>query len=83
MYGICDAGDYWGIPVQFHIEDDLEMVPTLGDPALYLKVSDGKLEGVMEIYVDDNLNAGTIGFDKFSAESLRKFDSKPRVYDNF
>lgn len=79
LYGICDAGDYWGITVPSHIEDDLDMVLSLGDPYVYLKISDWKLEGIMEIYVDDNLNAGTKGFDKFSAENLRKFDCKPRV----
>lgn len=42
--------------MQFHIEEDLDVVPSLGDPALYLKVSDGKLEGVMRVYADGNLN---------------------------
>lgn len=58
-YEICDSGDYWGITVHFHVEEDLDIVPMLGDLALYMKVADGKLEGFMVVYVDDNLNTGT------------------------
>lgn len=59
LYGVCDAGDYWGVTIHFHAERDLGMTPSLGDPALYLSVSDGELEGLMAIYVDDIFTRAT------------------------
>lgn len=83
LYGICDAGDYWGVTVEYHVEDDLNMKPSIGDPALYVMISDGEMDGIMGVYVDDSLNAGTPLFEKLTAESLKRFDSKPRVFDHF
>lgn len=78
-----DAGDYWGVTVEYHIEDDLNLSPTLADPALYVIVSDGELHGVMGVYVDANLNAGTPRLEKITSESMKRFDSNPIVYDEF
>lgn len=83
LYGICDAGDYWGVTVEYHVQDDLDMTPCIGDAAMYVKLVDGVLQGIMGVYVDDNLNAGTTEFEEMTRESLEKFDSKPRVYDDF
>lgn len=69
--------------VEYHVEDDLSMKPSLGYPALYVKISDGKLESIMGIYVDKNLNAVNLAFEDMTFESLKSFDSKPRVYDEF
>lgn len=49
IYGVCNAGDYWGVTVHYHVEKGLDMSPTTGDPGLYLKLSDGKLEGMVGI----------------------------------
>lgn len=83
MYRICDAGDYSGVKVEYHVEYDLNMKPSLTDPSLYINISDGKLEGVMGIYVDGNLNDGNVSFKNMTAERLSRFDSKPRVYGEF
>lgn len=83
LYVTCDVGDYWGVTAHFHVEEDLGMKQTVGDPALYLKISDGELEGVVGIYVDDNIHVGNRNFEETNEESLKRFDSKPRVYDNF
>lgn len=37
----------------------------------------------MGIHMDKNLNADNEAFEKATAESLMKFKSKPRVYNNF
>lgn len=35
LYGICDAGDYWGETMTTHLINDLCMRQTHGDAALY------------------------------------------------
>lgn len=54
-----------------------------GDPAFYVKVTDGSLEGLIDVYVDDNLHAGNKEFERLTSASLRRFESTPRVYENF
>lgn len=55
----------------------------MGYPAPYVIIYDGDLQGVMWTYVDDNVNAGTSFFEKVTSKSLKSFDPKPRVYDEF
>lgn len=74
-YGVCDGGDYWGIKIHFHVEKNLEMSPTTGETALYLKMCDGKLEGLIRIYVDEKLHVGYENFEKDTLKSLIVFDS--------
>lgn len=59
------------------------MSPSIVDPDLYTMVSDGELREIIGIYFDENLIAGTPLFEKLTSESLKRFDSKPRVYDAF
>lgn len=83
LYGLCDAGDYWGNTMEQHLINDLGMKPTVGDPSLYVKKLDGKTIGVSGSYVDDQLNAGTKDFIKMTDSTLRTFESKPRLFDRF
>lgn len=48
------------------------MIPEIGDPAFYLKVSDGFIEGVMVIYVNDSLNAGIPPFENKNSGEFEK-----------
>lgn len=83
LYGLCDAGDYWGETMTSHLINDLKMRPTSGDPSLYYWKDRGKLAGVTGMYVDDLLNAGNVNFQKHAESTLNVFDSKPRVNDHF
>lgn len=52
--------------MEYRLVNDLEMKPTVGDPALYTKEGDGKGIGVRGFYVDDSLNDGLLSFDQLS-----------------
>lgn len=84
LYGICDAGDYWGVTMDEHIVNDLHMTPMAGDAALYVKKNEvGETIGITGTYVDDSLNSRTPEFEKLSESTLKMFESKPRLYDRF
>ena len=84
LYGTCDAGDYWNKTITNHTKNDLKMKSTKGDPSLFYKLDDNmQLEGVMGIYVDDEVLAGTNSFEKLTEKTLSTFESSPRIYRNF
>lgn len=87
LYGVCDAGDYWGITVFEHNVNDLGMLSAPGDASLYVKRStpkdDSSVDGVSGMYVDDSINAGNERFEQLTEMTLQKFESKPRTYDDF
>lgn len=68
-----------GVATEYRLEDDLNMESSIGDPALYVKVSDGNLEEIMVLYVDDHFNAGNHTCEEITPESLNRFESNPRV----
>jgi Reverse transcriptase (RNA-dependent DNA polymerase) len=82
LYGLCDAGDHWSRTYHKHLMEDLKLEPTVNDPDLFFKAVDEKLEGLCATYVDDSLTSGTP--DVFAQATLteRKFESKPRKFDN-
>lgn len=75
LYGLCDAGDYWGDTMQTHLIKDLDMRQTNGDPELYIWKDKGKnnLAGICGMYVDDLLNAGNDAFQKHTVSTLKTF----------
>ena len=82
LYGTCDAGDYWNKTITNHTKNDLQMISTKGDPSLYYKLDDNKdLQGVVGIYVDDEVLSETDGFEKLTERTLST--SSPRIYDKF
>lgn len=83
LYGICEACDFWGISMEEHLVNDLKMLPTPGDSALYVKSDGKKVIGLTVPYVDDSLNGGTEEFIDLTNATLAKFESKVRVYDSF
>lgn len=82
LYGICDAGDYWGVTFRRHIMQDLEMVPLAGDPALYIKEGEEDVEGLFGSYVHDTLFSGTAIYSNLAYQTQRVFGSKDLKRDN-
>lgn len=81
LYGVCDTGDYWGITINEHNENNLSMLPAPSDQSLYIKKStkNGELrvDGVTGTYVDDSINAGNSIFQKLTELTLKTFELKP------
>lgn len=70
--------------MEYQFEDVLNTCPSMGDTALYVLVSDGALEGVIWISIDDKLNTGTpLCYDKVTEKSLNRFYYKLHVYNEF
>lgn len=59
------------------------MIPCISDPSLYLKHHDGKRINMRGNYVDDGLNARLPNFDLLTEATLKRFECKQRIYDNF
>ena len=83
LYGLSDSGDYWHVTFANHLQHDLGMISTAGDLSLFFKMVNGKLPGVTGAYVDDTIRTGTDEFTKESGKTGRRFESKPRKFDNF
>jgi len=82
LYGVCDAGDYWGVTVAAHVEEDLGMTPLVGDPSLYVKDGTADITGLLGTCVDDCLLAGNESFQVLTEQMLEKFESRPRQWDD-
>lgn len=83
LYGLCDAGDYWGLTIEDHLTNDIGMKPLTGDGAVFVRRNGDEIEGITGSYVDDCLNAGNADFEQTTEKTLQRFESKPRVYDDF
>lgn len=83
LYGLCDAGDYWGHTIIDHLVNDIKMTNLAGDPCLFVKTGPNGIEGITGLYVDDCLNAGHESFQNLTTAITKQFDCKPRVYDKF
>jgi len=82
LYGVPEAGDYWDFIFVLHVKEDLVMDPRTGDPALFLKKDAGDPDGI-GAYVDDSCMGGNKRFQDLTTATLDKFESKPRVFDDF
>ena len=83
IYGTTDAGDYWNVTVDRHARDDLGMKARTGDSSLYIKPRQGReAEGLMGMLLNDGLLCGNTEFQRLTEATLKKFDSKPREWDN-
>lgn len=84
LYGICEAGEYLGVTMDENIVNDLQIAPVASDAALYVrKNKSGKTIGTSGTYMDVYLNSETPEFEKISERTLKLFESKPWVYDEF
>lgn len=59
------------------------MAPLVGDTAAYVRYEQNGAEGVTCAYIDDFIHAGTKVIEEGTKQSLAKFSSKPRLYENF
>lgn len=59
LYGLPDTGDYWHATFASHMKNELGMLQSFGDFALFFKHVNGELMGLASTYVDDNLLTGT------------------------
>jgi len=82
LYGVPEPGDYWEFIFVLHVKEDLVMDPRTGDPALFLKKDAGDPGGI-GAYVDDSCMGGNKRFQDLMTATLDRFESKPRVFDDF
>lgn len=59
------------------------MTPIFVDPTLYIKISNGDLEGLTGVYDDQNNHESNENFERTTIEGLKRFDLKQRMYDDF
>ena len=71
VYGLCDAARAWYLRVKSQMSD-LEVVMCRFDNSLFYAYHQEQLVGVICIYVDDFLWAGTEWFDKMVVEKLKQ-----------
>jgi len=83
LYGVADSGDYWDVTFATHVKEDLGMSPLTGDPALFIKRDEDNVDGMLGAYVDDTCMGGNEKFQNLTLATLDKFESKPRVWDQF
>lgn len=77
LYGITDAGDYWGINLRNLLTKDTGMRPFPSDTACYANIEKRKLGYFVFIEMDGILMAGTAGFYSNSDIIEAKSESKP------
>eukprot|EP00171_Calliarthron_tuberculosum_P000912 IDg912t1 len=59
LYGICDAGDYWGATLAEHVRNELKMTPLIGDLVVLIDENNKDSSGILGSNVDDLIFAGT------------------------
>ena len=78
LYGLTDAGDYWGETLTDYHKKQLEMKQAKGDFSFFYKWLLKRLIGVSGSYVDDIIRVGADEFRRdSSAFTSRAFDTKP------
>lgn len=82
LYGLCHAGDYWGIKLDIHITEDLGMTAIKSNRAVYMRMKNGIVLGITGTYVDDSMNAGNENFKMPTQQTLKMLEPKPQVLDN-
>jgi hypothetical protein len=83
LYGITEAGDYWGETVRSHHLNDLSMTPCDGDLSTYYKRAAQNFSGASATYVDDIIRTANSDFRMKMLETAKKFCLKKPKVDNF
>jgi hypothetical protein len=73
LYGLADSGDYWGSTLPNHLKEELGMKQTVGDPAMFFKMLDSKLQGMCATYVDDTLHVGSKVYEGITEKTMKRF----------
>ena len=79
---MTDAGDYWGVTSDEHIQNNLSMVPTEIDPSLYIKEGSEGTDGLLGSYVDGSLLCGDKTFQELTERTMQRFESRTRQWDD-
>ena len=74
LYGVTDAGDYWGVTSDKHIPKDLSMVRTEIYPSLYIEEGSKGTDGLLGSYVEDSLLCGDKTFQELTERTLQRFE---------
>lgn len=82
LYGLSGSGDYWHHTFKGHLRRDLSMTQATGDLSLWFKSVEQALNGMIAVYVGDQLSAGTPAFEEETKITERQFQSRPRKYDH-
>ena len=78
LYGLSDAGGYWGETLTAHHKDQLAIEKTTGDVSLFFKRVAEKLVGPSGSYIDDIIRARKKAFmTKLDMETKQRSNSKP------
>jgi hypothetical protein len=82
LYGLADSGDYGGNTLLNHLKEDLGMKQTVGDPVMFFKMLDNKLQGMCATYVDDALHAGSTVYEGTKERTMKRFMCRDKEMDN-
>jgi Reverse transcriptase (RNA-dependent DNA polymerase) len=82
LYGLADSGDYWGSTQLNHLKEKLGMKQMVGDPAMFFKMLDSKLQGMCATYVDDALHAGNKVYEGITEKTMKRFKCRDKEMDN-
>lgn len=82
LYGLADAGDYWGKTMSSHLRNDLEMETTTSDAAFFFKRAGEKLQGMCATFVDDSLHAGDEDYVQLTDKTMQRFECREREWDD-
>lgn len=66
-----------------HLIKHLDTKRASSDTLLYFRMKNGSLCGITGRYDHENLNTGDASFQELTDQTLKTFESKTRVYDNF
>jgi hypothetical protein len=79
FYGLADSGDYWGSTLLNHLKEELGMKQTVGDPAMFFKMLESKLQGMCATYVD---HAGSKVYEGITEKTMKRFKCRDKEMDN-
>jgi Reverse transcriptase (RNA-dependent DNA polymerase) len=82
LYGLADSGDYWGSTLLNHLKEELGMMQTAGDPAMFFKMLDSKLQGMCSTHVDDALHAGNKVYEEITEKTMKRFKCRDKEIYN-
>ena len=77
---MSDSEDYQVTLVDKRAKNDLVLKSIAGDPSLYFNNS-SKRQGIMGMYIEEFIPAGSPIFQKITERTLRIFDSKGLEWD--
>lgn len=78
LYGLTESGDSWFDKFTSFLKGKLGLQSTATDLSFFYHTPEDSLQGLMGVYVDDSLSAGTDEFLTLTDKIAEEFESKPR-----